>query len=79
MQLAENIALAQKLGATVVKVKTKRAADGLIDFAKREGITHVIFGQSARSRWDILLKGSVIDRFLSEVKDAAVQVIPTGR
>jgi len=78
-QLAENIALAKKLGATVIKVKTKRAADGLIDFARREGITHVIFGQSARSRWDLLLKGSVIDRFLSEVKDAAVQVIPTGR
>jgi two-component system, OmpR family, sensor histidine kinase KdpD len=77
-QLAENIALAENLGATIVKLKTKRAADGLIEFAKREGISHVIFGQPARSKWDILLKGSVIDRFLSEVKDAAVQVIPNN-
>lgn len=41
-----------------------------------EGITHVIFGQSARSRWDILLRGSVINRFLNEVRDANVQVVP---
>lgn len=77
-QLAENIALAEKLGATVIKLKAKRAADGLIEFAKREGITHVIFGQSARSRWDILLNGSVLNRFLAEVKDAAIQIIPAG-
>jgi two-component system, OmpR family, sensor histidine kinase KdpD len=75
-QLAENLALAEGLGATVVKLKAKNAADGLIDFARREGITHVIFGQSARSRWDILLHGSVLNRFLAEVKDAAVQIIP---
>lgn len=75
-QLAENIQMAEELGATVVKVKSSRPADGLIDFAKREGITHVIFGQSSRTRWDILLRGSVLNRFLSEVKGAAVQVIP---
>jgi len=75
-QLAENIQMAEELGATVVKVKAKKAADGLIAFAKREGITHVIFGQSSRTRWDILLNGSVLNRFLGEVKGAAVQVIP---
>jgi two-component system sensor histidine kinase KdpD len=36
----------------------------------------VIFGQSARSRWDLLVHGSIIDRFLREVRDAAVQVVP---
>lgn len=42
--------LAESLGATVVRVKADRSADGLIAFAKREEITHVIFGQSARTR-----------------------------
>jgi two-component system sensor histidine kinase KdpD len=36
----------------------------------------VIFGQSIRSRWDIILHGSVINRFLSEVRDVTVQVVP---
>jgi two-component system sensor histidine kinase KdpD len=74
-----NIQAAEALGATVVRVKADRPADGLIAFAKREGITHVIFGQSARSRWEQIWRGSTIDRFLSEVKDAAVQVVPLER
>jgi two-component system sensor histidine kinase KdpD len=74
--LSKNVELAERLGATVVRVKADRVADGLIEFARREGITHVIFGQTARSRWEILWGGSTIDRFLKEVRDAAVQVIP---
>ncbi len=74
--LLENIKLAEELGGKVVKLKSRRVADALIDFARREGITHVVFGQSARSRWDILLRGSVINRFLEEVRDATVQVVP---
>ena len=76
--LARNIKLAEDLGATVVRVKADRAADGLIAFAQREGITHVIFGQTARSRWEIVTKGSILNRFLEEVRDAAVQVVPLG-
>jgi two-component system sensor histidine kinase KdpD len=74
--LARNVSLAESLGATVVRVKADRPSEGLIAFALREGITHVIFGQSARSRWDLLVHGSIIDRFLREVRDAAVQVVP---
>jgi two-component system sensor histidine kinase KdpD len=74
--LQRNIAFAESLGATVVRVIADRPADGLIAFAQREGITHVIIGQSARTRWEILLKGSTLNRFLEEVRDAAVQVVP---
>jgi len=74
--LQENIRLAESLGATVVRVKAERPSDGLIAFAQREGVTHVIFGQSARSRWELLWRGSTLDRFLGAVPDAAVQVVP---
>ncbi|MGE3577605.1 MAG: universal stress protein, partial [Vicinamibacterales bacterium] len=76
--LQRNITIAEELGATVVRVRADRPADGLIAFAKREGITHVIIGQTARTRWEILLKGSTLNRFLEEVRDAAVQVVPLG-
>ena len=75
-QLQRNITLSESLGATVVRVKADRPADGLVAFAQREGITHVIFGQSSRTRLEILMKGSTLNRFLEEVKDAAVQVVP---
>jgi two-component system sensor histidine kinase KdpD len=74
--LQQNIRLAESLGATVVRVKADKPAEGLIAFAQREGVTHVIFGQSARTRWELLLRGSTLDRFLGAVPDAAVQVVP---
>ena len=74
--LEENIRFARGLGAKIVKLKGRKVADALIEFARREGITHVVFGQSARSRWDVLLHGSVINRFLGEVRDASVHVVP---
>jgi len=74
--LTDNIRFAQQLGAKVVKLKGSRVADALVEFAKREGITHVIFGQSARSRWDLLLHGSIVDRFLRDVRNATVQIVP---
>ncbi|MGH9969500.1 MAG: universal stress protein [Pyrinomonadaceae bacterium] len=77
--LQENTRFAEELGAKVVKLKSRRVADALIDFARREGITHVVFGQTSRSRWDILLRGSIINRFLHEVRDATVQVVPLSK
>ena len=77
--LQENIRFAKELGAKVIKLKGRRVADALIDFACQEGITHVVFGQSARSRWDIFLHGSVINRFLRDVRSASVHVVPLER
>jgi two-component system sensor histidine kinase KdpD len=74
--LRRNMALAERLGATIVKVRASDAAEGLVAFAKREGITHAIFGESGRTRLELLWKGSTIARFLSNVGDAAVHIVP---
>ena len=74
--LQENISFAETLGAKVFKLKSADVAEALLEFAREHEITHVIFGQSARSRWEIFWKGSIINRFLGEVSDAAVHVIP---
>jgi len=75
-RLEEYKRMARDLSAKVVVLSDKNVSDALIAFTKRENISHVIFGQSARSRFDILLRGSVINRFLAEVRDATVQVVP---
>jgi two-component system, OmpR family, sensor histidine kinase KdpD len=74
--LDENIRFAKELGAKIVCLKGENVADELIKFAKEHAITNVIFGQSARTRWELFWKGSVINRFLKEVSDATVQVVP---
>jgi two-component system, OmpR family, sensor histidine kinase KdpD len=77
--LQENIKFAETLGAKVFKLKSNDVADALLKFARENEMTHVIFGQSARSRWEIFWKGSIINRFLREVSDAAVHVIPIAK
>lgn len=78
-QLEEYQRLARNLGAQVVVLKDKNISNALIEFAQRENISHVIFGQSARSRLDILLRGSIINRFLAEIRDVTVQVVPVNK
>ena len=75
-RLEEYMRMARDLGAKVVSLTDRNVSDALIRFAQQENISHVVFGQSVRSRWDILLRGSVLNRFLSEVRDVTVQVVP---
>ena len=75
-RLEEYQRMARDLGAQVVSLTDRNVSDALIRFAQQESISHVVFEQSARSRFDILLRGSVLNRFLSEVRDVTVQVVP---
>jgi two-component system sensor histidine kinase KdpD len=75
-RLEEYQRMARDLGAQVVTLSDKNVSDALVRYAQQESISHVVFGQTARSRWDLFLHGSVINRFLSEVRDATVQVVP---
>jgi two-component system sensor histidine kinase KdpD len=75
-RVEEYLRMARDLGAQVVSLTDRNVSDALIRFAQQESISHVVFGQSVRSRWDILLRGSVLNRFLSEVRDVTVQVVP---
>ncbi len=75
-RLEEYQRMARDLGAQVVSLTDRNVSDALIRFAQQENISHVVFGQSARSRWDVLFLGSVLNRFLSEIRDVTVQVVP---
>lgn len=75
-RLEEYQRMARDLGAQVVSLTGRNVSDAIIHFAQQENISHVVFGQSVRSRWDIFLRGSIINRFLSEVRDVTVQVVP---
>ena len=78
-RLEEYERMARDLGAQVVNLVDRNVSDALIRFAQQESISHVVFGQPVRSRWDILLRGSVLNRFLAEVRDVTVQVVPVNK
>lgn len=74
--LARNFALAERLGGTVVRVTAASSGDGLVAFARREGITHAVFGETGRTYWERLLHGSPLVRFVSAIHGVAMQVVP---
>ena len=78
-RLEEYLRMARDLGAQVVTLTDRNVSDALVRFAQQENISHVVFGQSIRSRWDLLFRGSVLNRFLHEVRDVTVQVVPTQK
>jgi len=64
-QLVDNIQLAQSLGAEVVKLEGEDVAATLGCFARERGVTLAIVGETRRSRWYRLRRGSIVDRLMA--------------
>jgi len=64
-QLVDNIQLAQSLGAEVVKLEGEDVAATLGRFARERGVTLAIVGETRRSRWYRLRRGSIVDRLMA--------------
>jgi two-component system sensor histidine kinase KdpD len=56
--------LIEQLDGTYFEVSGSDVAAALIDFARAENATQVVLGASHRSRWNELVKGSVINRVI---------------
>src|SRR6185295_1837126 len=63
--LVDNIQLAQSLGAEVVKLEGDDVAAVLRRFGAERGVTMAIVGETRRSKWYRLRRGSIVDRLLS--------------
>ncbi len=63
-KLVENIQLAQSLGADVVKLTGDDVSAALAKFAAERAVTLAVMGQTRRSRWHRLTRGSVVERLI---------------
>jgi two-component system, OmpR family, sensor histidine kinase KdpD len=73
--LVDNIQLAQGMGAEVVKLVGDDVAKAITDFARAQGVTLVIIGQSRRSRWHHTLHGSVVEKLTNNPEGIDVLVV----
>ena len=78
-KLVDNIQKAQAMGAEVVKLESADVAGSLCRFAREKGVTLIIVGQSHRSRWRRLTRGSVIDRLINNPEGVDVLVVSLDR
>jgi len=77
-KLVENIQLAQSLGAEVVKLTGDDVAAALAAFAAERAVTLAVLGQTRRSRWYRLRRGSVVDRLLDMRRGLDVLVVSSA-
>jgi two-component system, OmpR family, sensor histidine kinase KdpD len=79
-ELDEITQLSNKLGAEFQVVKSFDPAVPIINFAKENGITQVIIGQSARTRANEIIKGSIARKIMRGTKYVDVLVVadPNG-
>jgi len=73
--LNENIRFAENLGARVMKIKGKKVAEAVAQFAREKHITQVIFGRSARTGWQRYMYLQAIQKFLKSAPSVDVHIV----
>jgi len=71
--------LCMKLGAEFKVVASKDPALPIIEFARENGITQVVIGQSARTRIHEIFRGSIVRRIMRGIKYVDVLVVADPR
>lgn len=67
--------LARNLGGEWAELQGDSVAEELIKYVRESGATLIVMGQSARRRWDEIVRGSIINRIMRETKNVDIVVI----
>jgi two-component system, OmpR family, sensor histidine kinase KdpD len=76
-RVAETLRLAERLDAEAMTLpaSTRRIADDVLSFARKNNVTHIIVGKSDRSRWFEIVHGSVVRDLVRRAGNIGVHVI----
>src|SRR5579884_1736394 len=75
-RLEEHALLAEDLGAEVIRTSSGDIAKTLVEIARERQVTQIVLGQPVRSRWEELLRGSIINRLLRLSTDIDIHLVP---
>jgi two-component system, OmpR family, sensor histidine kinase KdpD len=78
-RLEEHATLAEDLGAEVIRAKSGDIAKTLVEIARARHVTQLVLGQPARSHWEELLRGSIINRVLRLSTEIDIHLVPRSR
>ena len=73
--LLGNIEKARELGAEVVRLKSDRPADALLDFARSHRVSDLIVGRSELPWWRRLLRRSVLQALVAEGSGVDLHIV----
>ncbi|HWA88721.1 MAG TPA: sensor histidine kinase KdpD [Rhizomicrobium sp.] len=65
-RIADTMRLAKRLGAEVTTIPGRGIARTILEFARKNNVTQILIGKSARTRWFEILHGSVVRDLMRE-------------
>ena len=71
--------LCQEFGGEFIRVRHQDKAKAIADTAKNYRITQIVIGESQRSRWKLMLRGSLTHKLLRSLKNIDVHIIATDK
>ena len=69
----------REFGGEFLRVKSSNVTQAIAETAKKYHITQVVIGQSQKSRWDLLLRGSLVQQLVRYLKGIDLHVIATEK
>jgi two-component system, OmpR family, sensor histidine kinase KdpD len=76
LSLEKNFRLAEGLGAKVVRLSSNKPSEEILSFARSKNVTLIIIGFSLRSRFQQIMRGSLLNEIID--KSAPIQVLVVG-
>jgi two-component system sensor histidine kinase KdpD len=67
--------LTQQLSGQFIEVGDDDPGNGIIDFARSHQITFIVMGQSTRSRFEEIMRGSIVNRIMRETRNIDVVIV----
>jgi two-component system sensor histidine kinase KdpD len=71
--------LCKEFGGEFIRVSGQDKAKAIADVAKNYYITQIVIGESQRSRWKLMLRGSLTHNLLRSLKNIDVHIISTDK
>lgn len=75
IMLEQNLHFARSLGAHTLVAQGTPLADTMVRVAQEQGVTLIVMGESARSRWAEVQKGSLVRQVLQSSQGIDVYVV----
>ena len=73
--LEDLVALTHSFSGEYVEISSDDPAGAIINYARKEQATFIVMGQSARSRLDEVMRGSIVSRIMRETRNIDVLVV----
>ncbi|MEY3302411.1 MAG: universal stress protein [Pseudanabaena sp.] len=71
--------LCKEFSGTFIRVRDNNALKAIVETAQNYRVTQIVMGESQKSRWQILFKGSLTQRILRLLKNVDIHIISTSK